>query len=62
MGREVPSNASAGDVAFTVGIDAIQTVTDPSPMVTLRSFEQVVGQGLAFPEPRVFPRKFFPRR
>jgi hypothetical protein len=45
MGREIPKAASAGDIAVTVGIDAVQTVSDAQPWVTVRSFEQVLAQG-----------------
>jgi hypothetical protein len=55
MGREIPQSASAGDVAITLGIDAVQTVSDPEPSVAVRSSEQVVGQGARLGGPRRFP-------
>jgi hypothetical protein len=58
MGREVPSSASAGDVAITLGVDALQTVSDAQPSVLVRSFEQVVGQGTTLSS----PRRFFPMK
>jgi hypothetical protein len=57
MGREIPQKASAGDIAITVGVDAVQTVSDAEPSITVRSFEQVVANGLSFSRPRPFPRK-----
>jgi hypothetical protein len=63
MGRDVPQSGSAGDVAITLGVDAVQTVSDVEPSVTVRSFEQTIGQGVTFREPRRFPRKsMLPRR
>jgi hypothetical protein len=55
MGREVPNGASAGDVAITMGVDAMQTVSDKEPSIAVRSFEQVVGQGERLGGPRRFP-------
>jgi hypothetical protein len=62
MGREVPQKASAGDIAITLGVDAVQTVSDSEPSITVRSFEQVLGQGTVLHRPRPFPRKFLPRK
>jgi hypothetical protein len=63
MGREIPQSGSAGDVALTLGVDAVQTVSDAEPSVTVRSFEQTIGQGLSFRELRRFPgKKILPRK
>lgn len=63
MGQEVPQRGSSGDVALTLGLDAVQTVRDAAPSITVRSFDQVIGQGSTFREPRRFTSKsLLPRR
>jgi len=62
MGREVPASAVAGDIAITLGIDAVQTVGDREPSVMVRSFEQTLDPGATLRGSRQGSRKFSPRR